>query len=108
LLQQSVARQVRVIVMGEQVPLVTVLWTAMVTLVPQQASEAVGWPKFQGVPAATVMLVGQTSVGGWVSTTETSCVQTELLLQQSVTRQTPAHSVLQTVGVPTTLVLSNW
>ena len=71
LVQQSTARQVRVATSGQRL-LVTVVWMTMVTLVPQQLSVAVGMPNVQLVPGATVMLLGQVSVGGVVSTTVTS------------------------------------
>src|SRR5262249_46659225 len=63
LVQQSAARQVRVI----EHPLVTVPTMLMVTLEAQQASYAVGLSKDQAVPHWTVLLVGQVILGGWLS-----------------------------------------
>jgi len=69
LLQQSVARQVRVIVPGQGVGLlVIVLRMVMVTLVPQQPSSAVGGSKVQALPHCTALLVAQVITGGVVST----------------------------------------
>jgi len=55
LLQPSVACQVRVAYQGE-IPFVLVLRMETSTLLPQQAP---GVPKVQGVPQATVKLLGQ-------------------------------------------------
>ena len=68
LVQQSMACQVRVMFHGHR-PLVTVLTTAMVTLVPQQTSEAVGRSNDQFEPHWTVLLAAQVMTGGMVSTT---------------------------------------
>ena len=65
-------------------PLVTVLSTVMVTLVPQQTSEAEGASKLQAEPHSTVLLVAQVITGGVVSTTVTVWLQVLLLPQQSV------------------------
>src|ERR1035437_2571384 len=63
LVQQSSAFQIRLITHG-QVPFVLVLLTVTATLVPQQASEAVGGLKFQVEPHWTVMLGAQVMTGG--------------------------------------------
>ena len=65
LVQQSMARQVRVITC-EQGPalFVVVSSTATVTLVPQQASSAVGSSKLHAVPHSTVLFVAQVRTGG--------------------------------------------
>ena len=105
LLQQSSARQVRVAISGQML-LVTVFWTRILRLVPQQLSVAVGEPNVHGVLGDTVMLLGQVSVGGVVSTTATNCVQIALLLQQSVTCHAPAQRFEQALP-ETRLLLSN-
>ena len=69
--QQSVASHVRVINWSHPWPFVTVLSTVMVTLVPQQLSEAVGSLKRQGVPQITPMPGWHVIIGGVVSTTVT-------------------------------------
>src|SRR5260370_8044723 len=57
----------------------------MVTLVPQQASNAVGGVNVQGVPGVIVMFDAQVITGGVVSTIVTAWAQVaEVLLQQSV------------------------
>src|SRR5437867_85193 len=85
--QQSVAAHVRLMSCGHVPGFVTVLRIVMVTLVPQQASAAVGGSKPQGVPHSTVLLVAQVITGGVVSTTRTSCVQVMRLSQQSLASQ---------------------
>ena len=85
LLQQSVACQVRVIMIGHTVEaLVTVLRTAMVTLVPQQASIAVGGVNDHVELHCTVMLLAQVITGGWVSCSTTRWLQNAEFEQQSV------------------------
>ena len=84
--QQSVACQVRLMTHG-QVPLVMVLWIVMVTLVPQQRSEALGGSKFQLEPHSTVLLLAQVMVGGMVSTMVTTRVQALVWPLQSVASQ---------------------
>jgi len=86
LLQQSVARQVRVIVPGHGVGFwVMVLRMVMVTFVPQQPSSAVGGSKLQALPHCTVLLVAQVTTGGVVSTIDTVWLQrAEVFPQQSV------------------------
>src|ERR1051326_682336 len=86
LLQQSVARQVRVIVPGHGVGLlVMVLSTVMATFVPQQPSSAVGGSKVQALPHWTVLLGAQVIIGGVVSTIVTVWLQRgEAFPQQSV------------------------
>jgi len=106
LLQQSTARHARVAMSG-QILLVIVFWITIVTFVPQQASWAVGMPKFHGLPGTMVTFPGQEIIGGVVSTTATSCVQMVLLLQQSVARHTPAYKLEQAPEV-TTLLLISW
>src|SRR2546423_1846942 len=70
--QQSVARQVRVCELLQNVPRFwTVLTTVIATLVPQQASNAVGGLNAQTEPHWTVLLVAQVSVGGVVSVMRT-------------------------------------
>jgi len=65
LLQQSVACQVRVMICGHFVAtFVTVPRTVIVTLVPQQASIAVGGVNDQAEPHCTVMLLAQVITGG--------------------------------------------
>src|SRR2546430_7898532 len=86
LLQQSVARQVRVLVV-EQLPLVTVLSTTMVTLLPQQASIAVAGVNVHGWPKLTVKFEAQVITGATVSTTETTWLHVAELPQQSVAFQ---------------------
>lgn len=76
LVQQSVARHVRVMIWGQLGLLVIVLMTVIVTFVPQQASTAVGWPKVQALPHSTILLLAQVMTGGVVSTTVTFWVQT--------------------------------
>ena len=58
--QPSVARQVRVIASGHEVPLVAVLRTMMVALAPVQESTAVGRSKLHVAPQATVLSGAQT------------------------------------------------
>ena len=72
LLQQSVACHVRVITWEHgPAPLVTVLTTITVTLVPQQTSTAVGGSKFQATLHWTLLPSAQVRVGGIVSMTVT-------------------------------------
>jgi hypothetical protein len=85
-LQQLVTTQVRVMFHGQE-PLVTVLRIVTVTLVPQQASEAVGESNDQAKPHWTVLLPAQVRTGGVVSTTVTVWLQALLRLQQLVTTQ---------------------
>jgi hypothetical protein len=59
----------------------------MVTLVPQQTSEAVGELNDQVEPHWTVLLLAQVMTGGRVSTTVTVWLQVAVLLQQSVALQ---------------------
>src|ERR1035437_3937944 len=86
LVQQSSAFQIRLITHG-QAPLVPVLLRVTATLVPQQASEAVGGVKFQVEPHWTVMLGAQVMTGGVVSTTLTCRVQLLVWPRQSVAFQ---------------------
>ena len=67
--------------------LVVVPTTVMITLVPQQASKALGGSKLQLLPHSTVLLVAQLSTGGVVSRTVTAWLQVALLVQQSVACQ---------------------
>src|ERR1043166_1168138 len=90
LLQRSVACQVRMAVKAlAQKPetLVTVPSTWRVTLVPLQTSLAVGESKFQAVPDSNVLLGGQLSAGGVVSTTRTLWLQLATLPQVSLACQ---------------------
>jgi hypothetical protein len=87
LVQQSVACQVRVIICEQPDPLVTVSTTEMVTLLPQQISEAEGASKAQAELHGTLLLVAQVMTGGVVSTTVTVWLQEALLEQQSVACQ---------------------
>src|SRR5512137_1404201 len=54
LVQQSIARHVRVITHGQE-PLVTVLSTVIATLVPQHTSTALGGSNVQVLPHSTVL-----------------------------------------------------
>src|SRR6266478_3995645 len=84
LLQQSVACHLRVtIVKHLENTLVNVACMVMVTLVPQQASNAVGASNVQGVPHCTVLLGGQLRTGGVVSMILTTSTQVEVFVQQS-------------------------
>ena len=65
--------QIRVATCGHT-PLVTVLWTTTGTLVPRQASKALGVSKLQLVLQLTVLLLEQVITGGAVSTTVTAWV----------------------------------
>jgi hypothetical protein len=76
------------------------------TFEPQQASKAVGGMSDHVLPHCTVWLLEQVMTGGKVSTSVTCCVQTEVLLQQSVTCQTPSHIVWQRTGVTILLVVN--
>src|SRR5262245_9068668 len=87
LLHGSAACQVRVIRRG-QLPLVTVVRTVMITLVPVQPSTAVGGSKLQIEPHSTVLLVAQVMAGAIVSTWVTIWVHVLLLEQASVACQT--------------------
>jgi len=71
LLQQSVAFQTVVAIIGQGPPLNAVPNSVMVTLL-QQASVTVGGSKIKGVPQATVLFGAQLSSGGVVSTTVTT------------------------------------
>src|SRR5437773_2103392 len=84
--QQSVACHFRVIrlVHPDPVALVKVLIRVMVTLVPQQASYAVGGVKLHGVPQMTPTPEAQATSGGVVSTTVTVWLQVLVLPQQSL------------------------
>ena len=91
LVQQSVAFQVRVMSHGQE-PLVTVLKTVIVTLVPQQMSEAVGESNDQLEPHSTVLLVAQVMTGGSGVLTVTSRVQELVWPWQSVASQVSVMS----------------
>jgi hypothetical protein len=82
--QQSVICQLRVanFVHGGRV-LVNVLSTAMVRLVPQHASKAVGASNDHAVPHCTVLFVAHVTTGGLVSTMRTISVQVAIFVQQS-------------------------
>jgi len=64
----------------------------MVTLVPQQASIAVGGVNDQTEPHCTVMLLAQVITGGWVSTSMTRWPQKTEFEQQSVMIQKRANT----------------
>ena len=70
-------------------PLVTVDRMKTVTLVPQQASTAVGVSNVQGALGSTVLFVAHINTGGFVSTTVTAWLQGLVLPQQSITFQVP-------------------
>src|SRR5690242_4215375 len=70
-----------------QVPLVKVLKTVMVTLVPQQTSEAVGSSKVQAEPHSTGLGAAQVMTGAVVSAPVTIWLQVALLVEQSVACQ---------------------
>ena len=59
--QASVTCHVRVIIWEQKVPLVSVLRTAIVGLVPRQGDAATGTPKVHAEPQATVLSGGQTT-----------------------------------------------
>jgi hypothetical protein len=101
-----VAVQVRVIVIAQAVPFVTVLSSVMVTL--PQLSEAVGGSKLQGRPHSTVLFDEQLIVGGVVSMTVTVWLhgvglpQASVVIQMRVTVEpqlAPFVTVLVTVVV---------
>jgi hypothetical protein len=112
LLQQSVAFQVREMTGGQVLPLVTVDAMVIVTLVPQQASNAEGVSKLQTEPQPTVLAgTPAKKKGGVVSTTVTICVQMRVLVQQSVAIHTleMTGAAKQTPGlvkVPTTMLVA--
>jgi len=81
----STARQVRVINCGH-VPLVTVLRTLTVTLVPLQVSDTPGASKLQALPHSAVLLVAHVSTGGVVSTTPTVWLHCAVFPHASVAR----------------------
>src|SRR5260370_1392555 len=87
LVQQSVAFQVRVMTCVQPAPLVTVPTTVIVTLLPQQASTALGRSKLQLLLQGTLLFVAQVMTGGVVSTTVTVWLHVALLEQQSVACQ---------------------
>jgi hypothetical protein len=87
LVQQSAACQVRVMDCEQPLPLVTVLTTVIVTLVPQHSSNALGQSNVQVVPHSTVLLLAQVMTGASASTNVTVCVQVAVLLQPSLTVQ---------------------
>jgi hypothetical protein len=71
---------------GEEMT-VMLLATLMVTLVPQQASKAVGGSNVQPVPHSTNFNGAQVRTGGLVSMIETVSVQKAVLEQQSIADQ---------------------
>src|SRR5262245_37745975 len=87
LLQGSAACQVRVMSSGQPLPLVTVLRIVMVTLVPVQASSALGESKLQSDPHSTVLFATQVMFGATRSTCVTTWVQVLLFKQASVACQ---------------------
>src|ERR1041385_8620069 len=80
----SAALQVRVTTCG-QVPFVTVLTTATVTVLHE--SDAVGGSKLHAVPHSTILLPRQRIAGGLVSTTVTAWLHWLKLPQTSVAFQ---------------------
>src|SRR5206468_1472353 len=106
LLQQSVACHVRVKVCVQPVPLVRVLNTTSIRLVPQQASERAGGSKLHRQPQSTVLFEAQVSSAGVVSFTVTVWEQELELLQQSVTRQVRVRVMPTPQGVPLVRVLN--
>ena len=84
---RSVACHVRVMAWEHALPLVTVPSTTTVTLVPLQASKAVGASKLQAAPHSTVLLLAQVRTGGRVSLTVTVWLHMFVLLQQSAATQ---------------------
>src|SRR5688572_19082387 len=84
LLQLSVTRQVRVAEkLLPHTPLVTLLRTTMLTLVPFAMSTAVGQSNVQGCKQLMFLFVAQEMIGGVVSRTITVCEQLTLLLHAS-------------------------
>src|SRR5512136_529132 len=97
--------QIRVMTHGHM-PLVTVLWTVMVTLVPQQRSEAaVGGSNNQPVPHWTVLLLGHVTTGARVSCTVTRRLQWLVWFRQSTASQVSvmSHGHRPLVVAPTSL-----
>jgi len=86
LVQQSIACQVRVTELEQKLeaPLVTVLRTVTITLVPQHASIAVGGLNDHVEPHCTILFDAQISTGGVVSVIMMVCAHVAELLQQSV------------------------
>src|SRR5439155_20851966 len=103
--QQSLACHLRVKVTLHPLVIRVSPSTLMVTLVPQQASTAVGGSKFQPEPQRTVLFVAQASTGGVVSTSVTVWLQVAVAPQQSLAchvrvicrGQTPLVRVFRTV-----------
>jgi hypothetical protein len=86
--QESMAVQTRVVDRLQNGPESGVVRnTLMVTLVPEQASKAVGVSKFGVGPHCTVLFGAQVMTGGVVSTMVTVCVQVDVLVQQSAACQ---------------------
>lgn len=87
----------------QPIPLVTVLITETVTLVPQQSSTALGGSKLQGVPQGTLLFVAHVMTGGVVSIIWIDWLQVALLPQQSVACQVRVISPLQLLPLVTVL-----
>jgi hypothetical protein len=113
--QESLARHVRValkLLLHPPLALVTVLTMAMVTLLPEQASKALGPVKFQTVPHSTTRLLAQTKLGGVVSITVIVWLHVLLLLQESLARHVRValkvllHPALALVTVPTIVIVT--
>src|SRR6185369_6609212 len=87
--QQSEIVQVRVTTTGHKfAALVTVLLTIIVGGLVQQASTAIGVSNTSAVPQLIVLLVGQVTTGGCVSTMFSTWIQAaETFVQQSVATQ---------------------
>src|SRR5260370_42024051 len=109
LVQQSVAFQVRVMTCVQPAPLVTVPTTVIVTLLPQQASTALGRSKLQLLLQGTFLFVAQVMTGGVVSTTVTVWLHVALLEQQSVAchvRVIASEQAVPLVVVPVTVMVT--
>ena len=83
--QQSTACHVSVTTLLHALPVLTLLRSERVTLVPQHTSLAVGGGQKTAVPHCTVWFGPQPlKMGGWLSTTLTVCEQVMEFEQQSV------------------------
>ncbi len=79
----------------ELVKTVTLLRMLIVTLVPQQISNAVGGSNVQPVPHSTTLGPAQMRIGGFVSVMVTISVQKAVLVQQSTACQVSVMISLQ-------------
>ncbi len=103
--QQSVACQTAVMVFEHSEVVLLERLTSTTETFEQQASKAVGGMSDHVLPHCTVWLLEHVMTGGRVSTSVTCCVQTVVLLQQSVTCQMPSQIVWQSNGVTILLVV---